>query len=123
MFLKQSIESLREKLQIKSEAINLLGKQLELCNKEKLEHKKLIDTLYDKNLSLKKSLYFKENRVDAEDENFFELKNQPSDMSSNTNPAKHKKNNTHLNLSNSTSPNISTASLFNDIDSDVCLNT
>ena len=107
-------------MQIKSEAINLLGKQLELCNKEKLEYKKLIDTLYDKNLSLKKSLYFKENQVDAEDENFFELKNKTADLGSSSGHAKHKKNN-HLSLSNSTSPNISTASLFNDIDSDVSI--
>jgi hypothetical protein len=65
----QSLDSLREKLQIKSEALNLLGKQLELCNKEKIEYKRLIDTLYDKNLTLKKTLYFKENDVDANDEN------------------------------------------------------
>lgn len=41
----------------------MLAKQIELCNKEKSEHKRLIDQLYDKNLSLKKSLFFKENEV------------------------------------------------------------
>lgn len=41
----------------------MLAKQIEMCNKEKSEHKRLIDQLYDRNLSLKKSLYFKENEV------------------------------------------------------------
>lgn len=48
----------------------MLGKQLELCNKEKNEYKRLIDTLYDKNLSLKKTLYYQQQQgqMDADDE-------------------------------------------------------
>jgi hypothetical protein len=84
-FENESPETLREKLQIKSEALNLLGKQLELCNKEKIEYKRLIDTLYDKNLLLKKSIYFKENEVDADDENFFHDNNHLSLRLNNSN--------------------------------------
>ena len=109
-------------LKIKSEALNLMSKQLELCNKEKLEYKRLIDTLYDKNLSLKKSLYFKQNQVDAEDENFFQLNSMPlvgmKNMSSSSNNHSDKsKNNKYLNPI-SVSPNSSTTALFSDIDSE-----
>jgi hypothetical protein len=112
---------LREKLQIKSEALNLLSKQLDICNKEKIEYKRLIDTLYDKNLLLKKNLYFKENQIDADDENFFDTKkdthstnrgNQTSSKLGNSNKL------AVLNMS-SISPNNSTSCLFNDIDSEV----
>jgi hypothetical protein len=124
-FENESPETLREKLQIKSEALNLLGKQLELCNKEKIEYKRLIDTLYDKNLLLKKSIYFKENEVDADDENFFHDNNHLSLRLNNSN--KHGKkniNNNSLNsnkkltIANSKSPSNSTNRLFNDIDSE-----
>ena len=113
---------MREKLKIKSEALNLMSKQLELCNKEKLEYKRLIDTLYDKNLSLKKSLYFKQNQVDAEDENFFQLNSMPlvgmKNMSTSSNNHSDKsKNNKYLNPI-SVSPNSSTTALFSDIDSE-----
>ena len=101
------MESLREKLQIKSEALNLLAKQLELCNKEKVEYKRLIDVLYDKNLSLKKSLYFKENEVD---ENFFPTENS----NQSTKPRKEAK------ITKSLSPYSSANCLLNDIDSEVC---
>ncbi|CAF1040162.1 unnamed protein product [Brachionus calyciflorus] len=57
----ETIETLREKLLIKSESLKLLSRQLEQCNKEKNDYKRLIDQLYDKNLSLKKTLFFKEN--------------------------------------------------------------
>ena len=90
----------------------MLGKQLELCNKEKIEYKRLIDTLYDKNLLLKKSIYFKENQIDAEDENFFSAKDDPTSKLNKGNK---------LNIPNisSISPNNSTNCLFNDIDSEV----
>jgi hypothetical protein len=116
----KSSEALREKLKIKSEALNLLGKQLESCNKEKIEYKRLIDTLYDKNLSLKKSLYFKQNQVDAEDENFFQLNAMPlaPSKSSNFLDDRHLKSSKKY-QANSISPNNSTATLFNDIDSEV----
>jgi hypothetical protein len=119
--LKKSIETLREKLKIKSEALNLLGKQLDLCNKEKIEYKRLIDTLYDKNLLLKKNLYFKENQIDADDENFFNNKkdtistNRLTEASSKIN----KSNNLTVSNISSISPNNSTNCLFNDIDSEV----
>jgi hypothetical protein len=112
---------LREKLKIKSEALNLLGKQLDLCNKEKIEYKRLIDTLYDKNLLLKKNLYFKENQIDADDENFFNNKkdtistNRLTEASSKIN----KSNNLTVSNISSISPNNSTNCLFNDIDSEV----
>ena len=111
---------MREKLQIKSEALNLLGKQLDLCNKEKIEYKRLIDTLYDKNLLLKKNLYFKENQIDADDENFFDIKKDISTTRLNDTSSKLNKSN-KLTVSNisSISPNNSTNCLFNDIDSDV----
>ena len=50
-------EILKEQLQIKSESLLLLSQQLENSIKEKDEYKRLIDTLYDKNLILKKQLY------------------------------------------------------------------
>ena len=90
------METLKEKLQIKSEALNLLSKQLELCNKEKMDYKQLIDTLYDKNLSLKKSLYFKQNQVDPEDENFFyHSSDKPSNMKS---LQRHNETDLHMNF-------------------------
>ncbi len=96
-----------------------MSKQLELCNKEKLEYKRLIDTLYDKNLSLKKSLYFKQNQVDAEDENFFQLNSMPLVGMKNMNTDS---NHHHLNKSKNKylnhSPNSSTTALFSDIDSE-----
>jgi hypothetical protein len=39
-----------------------LGKQLELCNKEKQEYKCLLDSVYEKNVSLKKNLYLLKER-------------------------------------------------------------
>ena len=48
---------LKEQIQIKSESLLLLSQQLENSIKEKDEFKRLIDTLYDKNLILKKKLY------------------------------------------------------------------
>ena len=48
---------LKEQIKIKSESILLLSQQLENSRKEKDEYKQLIDTLYDKNLVLKKKLY------------------------------------------------------------------
>ena len=127
----KSVDGLREKLQIKSESLNLLGKQLELCNKEKLEYKRLIDMLYDKNLSLKKNLYLIkesnqiENLMDDEN-NFF------ASLNSNTNNNRQSSSNnklqsnsvSNINLSKSAdnkglSPNSSINSLINDIDSEV----
>jgi hypothetical protein len=65
---------LREKLQIKSEALSLLGKQLELCNKEKQEYKSLVDVLYEKNLQLKKNIYLlkEKNQLDRFDDEYSE---------------------------------------------------
>jgi Txe/YoeB family toxin of Txe-Axe toxin-antitoxin module len=100
---------LREKLQIKSEALNLLAKQIEICNKEKTEYKRLIDTLYDKNLTLKKKLYFKENEV--EDSN--ELADSSS-FNSAFSQKKLAKKDTNIQLS----PNNSTSTLFTDIESE-----
>ena len=93
---------------------------MELCNKEKVEYKRLIDTLYDKNLLLKKSLYFKENQVDAEDENFFNTNIGEHSITSHrlTETSKQTKTN-KLTIPNSISPNNSTNCLFNDIDSEV----
>jgi hypothetical protein len=51
-------------LQIKSESLLLLSQQLENSSKEKDEYKRLIDTLYDKNLTLKKKLYNEQDVVD-----------------------------------------------------------
>jgi hypothetical protein len=48
---------LKEQIKIKSESILLLSQQLENSRREKDEYKQLIDTLYDKNLVLKKKLY------------------------------------------------------------------
>lgn len=109
-FQHDSIETLREKLQIKSEALNLLAKQIELCNKEKSEHKRLIDTLYDKNLSLKKSLYFKENEVIEDQElnlrsNHGQTKNNGSKLLT-------------LPLFNKLSPNTSSTNLFSETESE-----
>ncbi len=118
---KKSIETLREKLKIKSEALNLLGKQLDLCNKEKIEYKRLIDTLYDKNLLLKKNLYFKENQIDADDENFFSNKKDTISTNRLTESSSKINKSSNLTVSNisSISPNNSTNCLFNDIDSEV----
>ena len=107
----KSIETLREKLQIKSEALNLLAKQIELCNKEKTEYKRLIDTLYDKNLSLKKSLYFKENEVEYADN-----LHDSSSFNSALNNNKQRKQNSKF--FNKLSPNSSTTTLFSDIESE-----
>jgi hypothetical protein len=125
----KSVEILREKLVIKSEALNLLGKQLELCNKEKNEYKRLIDTLYDKNLFLKKSLYFKENQVDPEDENFLHLANSGFLFSSSaTSSAKQSQQQLQTSKSNKSKKSAlqtpdtrSTSCLFNDIDSEVII--
>lgn len=57
----ETIETLQEKLNLKTESLQLINRQLEQSNKEKNEYKRLIDQLYEKNLSLKKTLYFKEN--------------------------------------------------------------
>ena len=51
------MNDLKEQLQIKSESLLILSQQLENSVKEKDEYKRLIDTLYDKNLVLKKKLY------------------------------------------------------------------
>ena len=112
---------MREKLKIKSEALNLLGKQLDLCNKEKIEYKRLIDTLYDKNLLLKKNLYFKENQIDADDENFFSNKKDtiPTNRLTESSSKINKSNNLTVSNISSISPNNSTNCLFNDIDSEV----
>jgi hypothetical protein len=55
--IDDDIYILKEQIQIKSESILLLSQQLENSRKEKDEYKQLIDTLYDKNLVLKKKLY------------------------------------------------------------------
>ena len=127
----KSVESLREKLKMKTDALQLLGKQLELCNKEKSEHMRLIDTLYDKNLSLKKSLYFKQNQADAtrdlpatthethETHFFFQTTAIAADKpTSKADKSVNKKKPTpvsHL------SPASSSNALFNDIDSEVSI--
>lgn len=127
----KSMEALREKLQIKSEALNMLGKQLEMCNKEKIEYKKMIDTLYDKNLSLKKMLYVQQNHVDAEDENnllyasgsLFSGTTSPNTNTATVKQANSKSRNQKLSHKNQYLTSVDTRSipsLFNDIDSDVC---
>ncbi|RNA12614.1 coiled-coil domain-containing protein [Brachionus plicatilis] len=63
----ETIETLQQKLHIKTESLQLLNRQLEQCNKEKTEYKRLIDQLYEKNLSLKKTLFFKENSPEQGD--------------------------------------------------------
>jgi hypothetical protein len=116
MLENESIDVLREKLQIKSEALNLLGKQLELCNKEKQEYKQLIDMLYDKNLTLKKNVYLlkENNNLDIlDDENFLSETNHsntPNLSSINNNKAKNLR---------AVSPNAFMNNLVNDIDSNV----
>lgn len=104
--------------------MNLLAKQIEICNKEKFDHKRLIDTLYDKNLSLKKSLYFKENEAHEENsESFFGIK--PS-LTYNSLSLKQRKSNNKVDtdrflnipLFNKHSPNESTNSLFSDTESE-----
>lgn len=107
----------------------MLGKQLEMCNKEKIEYKKMIDTLYDKNLSLKKMLYLEQNHVDPEDENNL-LYASGSLFSGTTSPinvgkqAKQQQRSQKSTLkapylTKSTVDTRSIPSLFNDIDSDV----
>lgn len=123
-FQHDSIETLREKLQIKSEALNLLAKQIELCNKEKSEHKRLVDTLYDKNLSLKKSLYFKENEV-IED-NFESHSSVPHSATFNSalnheqqrNPKNNNSKLLAIPVFNKFSPNSSSTNLFSDTESE-----
>ncbi len=107
---------MREKLRIKSEALNLLARQLEQCNKEKIEYKQMIDTLYDKNLSLKTALYYRENEVDVIDENFGSNINNNNSFSFNSAANKHRK----LKSSKSFTPmNPPSITLFNDADSEV----
>lgn len=125
-FQHDSIDTLREKLQIKSEALNLLAKQIELCNKEKSEHKRLIDTLYDKNLSLKKSLYFKENEVIEDDPQNSSLSHSATFNSVLNHDHNKRKNVSNFNSSklltiplfNKLSPNASATSLFSDTESE-----
>jgi hypothetical protein len=109
----KSIETLKEKLQIKSEALNLLGKQVELCNKEKLESKRLIDTLYEKNLALKKMLYLKQNQFDGHEDDLFDF--GPSGHLTNLNNTKHKKTSSNKLF---TLRNSNVNSIFNEIDSE-----
>ncbi len=122
----KSIDTLREKLQIKSEALNMLAKQIELCNKEKSEHKRLIDQLYDKNLALKKSLYFKENEVM---EDAFDMSSKvPHSVTFNSalNLEQHRKpikketskNRLSIPLFTKLSPNTSSTCLFNEAESE-----
>ena len=126
--LIKSIEALREKLHIKSEALNMLGKQLEMCNKEKIEYKKMIDTLYDKNLSLKKMLYLEQNHVDPEDENnllyasgsLFSGTTSPVNVGKQAKQPRSQKSALKAPyLTKSSVDTRSIPSLFNDIDSDV----
>lgn len=135
-FENESVETLHEKLVIKSEALNLLGKQLELCNKEKNEYKRLIDTLYDKNLALKKELYYQQqNQIDPEDENFLHLaksgslfsgSSSPNTKTNSKSPPPPQSHGFLLKAHRSKKPSSSntaidarsTSSLFNDIDSE-----
>ncbi len=55
-------ELLKEKLQIKTESLLLLSQQLENLVKENHEYKRIIDTLYDKNITLKKKLFHDEDQ-------------------------------------------------------------
>ena len=118
---RKSIETLRDKLMIKSEALNLLAKQIELCNKEKTDYKRLIDTLYDKNLTLKKSLYFRENEVNTTTIN----NNKNNENNNNALNSKHMQKNVptifaskNNNKQQQLSPNASQTSLFSESESE-----
>lgn len=116
----------------------MLGKQLEMCNKEKNEYKKMIDTLYDKNLSLKKMLYLQQNHVagdaaeDAENNllyasgTVFSGTTSPNGKQAATSSSKQRQSNNNKSMlkapyltSKSSADTRSIPSLFNDIDSDV----
>ncbi len=90
----------------------MLARQLEQCNKEKIEYKQLIDTLYDKNLSLKTALYYKENEVDIGDEIYSDNKQRSS-----FNSAARKQ--TKMKTSKSFALSSASTTMFNDIDSEV----
>lgn len=113
-FSFKSIETLKEKLQIKSEALNLLGKQVELCNKEKLEAKRLIDTLYEKNLALKKMLYLKQNQFDGNEDDLFDF-GPTGHLTISSNNTKQKKSTSNRLF---TLRNSNVNSIFNEIDSE-----
>jgi len=90
-----------------------LGKQVELCNKEKLEAKRLIDTLYEKNLALKKMLYLKQNQFDGNEDDLFDFNSTGHLTSSNNSKQKKSASNRLFTLRNS---NVN--SIFNEIDSE-----
>lgn len=89
-----------------------MAKQLEQCNKEKIEYKQLIDTLYDKNLSLKTALYYKENEVDIIDDNF-------STNSFNSAANKQRRMKTSKTFHTPLNLNSGSTTIFNDVDSEV----